>query len=328
MLEAAGHLQEEQIGQARAWGRRWRPIVAAALAASTVLVVVGVRSEAGATPPATVEAWGLNTYGQVGDGTTNSPTTPEQISLPGGVTPTAVAAGGYHSLAIGSDGNLYAWGQNGYGQLGDGTTTDSWTPEKISLPGGVQPKAIAAGLADSLALGTNGKVYAWGDNSFDELGNGSTASDSTDPRGGLPAGRSLTFSAISAGQYHNLAIGSNGKLYAWGYNVDGQLGDGNEVTPSTPVTVNMPSGVTPTAIAAGGFHSLAIGSDDNIYAWGYNSTGQLGDGTNTLRKVPVQVSFPNSLTPIAVSRGPVPQHRPGHQRKDLHLGLQRLRPAR
>jgi len=288
MLGAAANLQDTTELATRNVSR-WRPIVAAALAATSVLVGVGTLAPAGATPNPVVEGWGLNTYGQVGNGTDISPTTPVTVTLPVGVTPTAIAAGGYHSLAIGSNGNLYAWGQNGYGQLGNGTTTDSWTPVEVSLPGGVQPKAIAAGLADSIALGSNGNVYSWGDNSFEELGNGSTASDSTTPvKVALPAG--VTATAISAGQYHSMAIGSDGKLYAWGYNVDGQLGNNSKTTPTKPVVVSMPTGVSATEIAAGGFHSLALGTNGKLYSWGYNAYGQLGDGTTSDHVIPAAIT--------------------------------------
>ena len=91
----------------------------------------------------------------------------------------SVAAGGGQSLAIGSDNNLYAWGQNGFGEVGNGTTTNVLSPIKISLPSGVQPVAVAAGYLHSLALGSNGKVYAWGDNSLGEFGDGNTNGSSS-----------------------------------------------------------------------------------------------------------------------------------------------------
>jgi alpha-tubulin suppressor-like RCC1 family protein len=264
--------------------------------------VVAAAPPAAAGPASIVEAWGYNAYGQLGNGTTTESTTPVAVDLPAGVTATSVAAGGYHSLAIGSNGTVYAWGDNGLGQLGNGTTTNSSTPVAVSVPSGVTFTAIAAGLDDSLALGSNGKVYAWGDNSFDELGNGSTASDSTVPVAvSLPAG--VTATAIAAGQYHSLAIGSNGTLYAWGYNNDGQLGNGKKATPSTPVAVSMPSGVTATKIAAGGYHSLAVGSNGDLYSWGYNVDGQLGNGTTTLEDKPVVVSLPSGVSATSLSAG-------------------------
>ena len=190
-----------------------------------------------------LEAWGDNAYGQLGNGSTTQSTTPVSVQLPSGVYAGRQLGRWDHSLAIGSDRNLYAWGQNGFGQLGNGTTTDSSAPVAISLPGGVQATAVAAGLDDSVALGSNGLVYAWGDNSFDELGDGVSGGTSTTPVAvSLPTG--LTFTAIAAGQYHNLALANNGALYAWGYNVDGQLGDGDKVTPLAPGLVPVPGGVT------------------------------------------------------------------------------------
>jgi alpha-tubulin suppressor-like RCC1 family protein len=117
----------------------------------------------------------------------------------------------------------------------------------------------------------------------------------------LPAG--VTPTAVAAGIYHSLAIGSDGKLYAWGYNVYGQLGDGSTTQRLSPVQVSLPAGVTPTAVAAGRFHSLAIGSDGKLYAWGYNGIGQLGDGSTINRPSPVQVGLPAGVTPTAVAAG-------------------------
>lgn len=114
-----------------------------------------------ATPSGAAYAWGSNGSGQLGNGTmntTNNPT-PEPVTLPSGVTVTAVATGKVHSLAIGSDGNVYSWGYNGFGQLGDGTTFDSSTPLAITLASGVTATAIAAGAYHSLAIGSNGTIY-------------------------------------------------------------------------------------------------------------------------------------------------------------------------
>ena len=139
-------------------GRSWRIAVAALLAVMSASVAVGIAGgTAGAASTQVLEAWGDNVNGQLGNGTTTQSTTAVAVQLPSGVSPVASAAGGYHSLAIGSDNTLYSWGQNGFGQLGNGTTTDSHTPVAISLPGGVQATAVAAGLIDSLALGSNGK---------------------------------------------------------------------------------------------------------------------------------------------------------------------------
>ncbi|MEG0595479.1 MAG: chromosome condensation regulator RCC1, partial [Aurantimicrobium sp.] len=106
----------------------------------------------------------------------------------------------------------------------------------------------------------------------------------------------VTFTSISVGYSHSLALGSNGKTYAWGANFSGQLGNGTNTDSDVPVLVQAPAGVTFTSISAGSSHSLALGSDGNTYAWGYNWYGQLGNGTNTDSDVPVLVQAPAGVT--------------------------------
>jgi alpha-tubulin suppressor-like RCC1 family protein len=246
-------------------------------------------------------AWGWNGAGQLGDGTTTEHNSPEAITLAAGVTPTAIATGDYHSLAIGSDGNLYAWGDNQYGELGDGTTTDRYSPEAITLAAGVTPTAIAAGYDFSLAIGSDGNLYAWGVNIDGELGDGTTTDRDTPEAITLSAG--VTATAIAAGNSDSLAIGSDGKLYAWGYNGNGEVGDGTTTQRDSPEAITLAAGVTPTAVAAGGGHSLAIGSDGKFYAWGFNKYGELGDGTTTQRDRPEAITLAHGVTPTAIAAG-------------------------
>ena len=186
------------------------------------------------------------------------------------MTPTAISAGEEFSLAIGSDGKLYAWGYNYYGQLGDGTTTDHDSPEAITLAPGVTPTAISAGEEFSLAIGSDGNLYAWGFNYDGTLGDGTTTEHNSPEAITLAPG--VTPTAISAGVQASLAIGSDGNLYAWGVNGDGELGDGTTTEHNSPEAITLAPGVTPTAIAAGDNSSLAIGSDGNLYAWGANGS--------------------------------------------------------
>jgi alpha-tubulin suppressor-like RCC1 family protein len=122
----------------------------------------------------------------MGNGTTTEENSPVEITLATGVEPTAISAGQYHSLAIGSDGNLYAWGYNATGQLGNATTTEENSPVEITLASGVDPVAIAAGTEDSYAIGSNGKLYAWRYNGGGALGDGTTT-DEDRPRSYQPA---------------------------------------------------------------------------------------------------------------------------------------------
>ena len=269
-------------------------------------------------------AWGDNTYGALGNGTTTSSSTPVVVSLPSGVTPTAINGGSYNAFAIGSNGKLYAWGENIFGSLGNGTTTASSTPVGVSLPSGVTAKAIAGGVT-AYAIGSDGNLYAWGNNNEGQLGDGTSTGPqmcqdiepptpcSTIPvKVSLPSGVAPT--AI-AGDATAFAIGSNGKLYAWGDNVFGlSLGNGSTTGPdtcvngnpcsTTPVQVSLPSGVTPTAIGAGAADGYAIGSDGNLYAWGDDTVGELGDGTPTGSSTPVVVSLPPGSTPEELSTEP------------------------
>ena len=251
--------------------------------------------------------WGDDYVGELGAGSQFPATNNSSVvvSLPAGVTPTAVAAGPFDAYAIGSDGVLYAWGFNEDGELGDGTDSGpdacpldgpgqsgpsvpcSTTPVKVSLPPGVTPTAIAAGGANQepatgYAIGSDGNLYAWGSNSSGQLGNGTTTNSDVPVKVSLPA--HVTPTAIAASSLDAYALGSDGNIYAWGTDGLGNLGNGTSTTLSdVPVTVTLPAGVTPTSIAGSGGDGAGyfLGSDGHVYAWGDNSQGALGDGTDT-----------------------------------------------
>jgi alpha-tubulin suppressor-like RCC1 family protein len=244
-----------------------------------------------------VLAWGSNSYGQLGNGSTTNSSTPVAVSLPSGTTVTAIAGGGLHSLALTSTGHVLAWGWNGSGQLGNGTTTSSSTPVVVSLLPGITVTAIAGGFGHSLALTSTGQVLAWGLNTSGQLGNGSTTNSSTMVAVNLPSGTTVT--AIAGGAYHSLALTSTGQVLAWGRNAYGELGNGSTANSSTPVAVSLPSGATVTAIAGGYYHSLALTSTGQVLAWGYNANGELGNGTTTNSSTPVVVSSLPAVVAIA-----------------------------
>jgi len=175
--------------------------------------------------------------------------------------------------------------------LGNGTTNNSSTP--LQVPNLSQVVALAAGYGHSLALRSDGTVWAWGDNSYGQLGNGTTTNSSTPVQVSGLSG----IVAISAGGYHSLALRSDGTVWAWGENSFGQLGNGTATDSYTPVHVSSSSGIV--AISAGGSHSLAVRSDGTVWAWGNNFAGELGNGTFTDSSTPVQVSGLSGVTAIA-----------------------------
>ncbi len=255
--------------------RSFLPIAAAfTIFAASTLVNVLVTSHANAASTE-LYSWGSNAHGQLGNGSTTNSGAPVKVSLPAGVTATAAAAGGDFSLAVGSDGKLYAWGDNTNGELGNGTTNSSTTPVVVSMPAGVTATAVAAGESHSVALGSNGSVYDWGNNGFGQLGNGGTTDVHTPVKVTLPAG--VTPISVAAGQFMTEALASNGDVYAWGDGAMGELGNAKTVDETTPIQVNVSS---VTALAAGGYHSLVI-AGGAIYAYGYGGLGQLGNGALT-----------------------------------------------
>jgi hypothetical protein len=202
---------------------------------------------------------------------------PWAASVAAGDTPEMqrLAGGDLHSLAIKTNGSLYAWGFNNLGQIGDGTRTNRSTPVQVLT--GVA--AVAASSQYTLAIKTDGSLWAWGYNGMGQLGNGTYTNRST------PVQVLSGVAAVSAGWYHALALKTDGSLWTWGFNEFGQLGDGTHTIRSTPVQIL--TGVA--AVAAGGAHTLAIKTDGSLWAWGDNAFGLLGDGTTTSRLTPVQV---------------------------------------
>ena len=249
--------------------------------------------------------WGIDQYFHTvvtGPSGNAQDITPVQVGFPTGVTSWKSASVGYlFTLAIGNNGNIYGWGVNNYGQLGDSSKQNSSVPVMVKLPQGVTAKEVAAGETFAVALGSDGNVYAWGQNNYGQLGDGSTVNDSIPVMVKMPSG--ITAKQVFAAPFFALAIGSDGNVYSWGSNSTGNLGDSTKTNSSVPVMVKMPAGITATAISAGSSYGLAIGNDGNVYAWGGNGFGQLGDDTTALSMVPVLVHMPAGVTGKAIAGG-------------------------
>ncbi len=264
----------------------------------------------------TVSTWGYNSNYQLGNNSTANSTSPVLLDASkfSGLAITDVAAGSRHTLALASDGTVFAWGYNGYGQLGmgSGDITDRTTPTKVAgLPTGTTITKIAASGFFSLALDSNGNVWAWGDNTYGELGQGST---STTPSGvplevmdnsGNALGASVKIESIAAGGSHAFAIDSAGNIWAWGYNYYGQLGNGNTTTQTTAIKVWDAANGVATAVSAGLDHSLAL-INGQVYSCGHNYNGQLGNGGALLSDTPfttfqlISGTLPNVVNVTAV----------------------------
>lgn len=274
----------------------------------------------------TVWAWGGNSFGSLGDGTSQTRLTPVQ-TLTDAIS---VKAGSYHGLALKADGTVWAWGKNTSGQLGDGTSAIRWTP--IQVPGLTGVIAIAADNYHSLALKQDGTVWAWGDNDYGQLGDGTT----TDRLTPTPVPALSSVIAIDAGFNSGMALKADGTVWSWGgaYHVPGvpaqiagvnsavaitlgsyatallndgtlvnwgfgRLGDTQQPT-TTPVPV--PNGEQISRMGGGAGHTIAIkATDSSVWTGGHNLYGELGNGTTTSTNALAQVSGVSDGVAVAAS---------------------------
>jgi alpha-tubulin suppressor-like RCC1 family protein len=246
----------------------------------------------------TLWAWGSGGLGQLGSGTSTSVSSPIQIGVSSW---NAVAAGGLHSLAIRSDSTLWCWGWNSNGQLGILSTVQTSSPVLVSGPAGASWVSISAGGAHSVGITTQGRLYAWGQGNSGQLGHSALTNSSSPILVSGPV--STSWITVSAGGSQSFGITSLGVLYGWGNNADGELGDSTLATKSLPVLVSGPAATSWASVAAGFYHTLGITTEGRLYAWGYNTSGQVGDLTVIQKSVPVLVSGPATTSWAFISAG-------------------------
>jgi alpha-tubulin suppressor-like RCC1 family protein len=262
----------------------------------------------------TLWAWGKNDHGQLGNGNHNDSAIPVQVvDRRTDLSPPnewiAACAGQGFTAAIKADGLLYTWGNNDYGQLGNGTTTPHDYPDVIVYPNGASNavlniwKSITCGENDSepymLGLKYDGTLWAWGDGERGVIGNG--ASDGKlNPTlvGNKTDGTDGGWTAVSAGIYHVLGLRADGSLWAWGSGSFGELGQSPPRASNVPLRVTTPA-KSWRAVGAGGGFSVALASDGHVYTWGTNSVGSLGDGTNNDHDTPFLLSTISNITQIS-----------------------------
>ena len=286
-------------------------------AGEIVQVAAGGTHSAAVTKDGDLYMWGSNGAGQLGVYSNANSKIPIKVNNSSSTLPEKsvkyVALGGNHSAAITKDGSLYIWGWNNYGQLGDGTTTERYTPIKIMD----NVASVSLGDYHSAAVTKDGSLYMWGNNSSGQLGDGTTTSRYT------PVKIMNNVASVSLGSSHSAAITKDGSLYMWGWNHYGQLGDGTTTSYRyTPVKImdNVASvslgGIHSAAITKDGSlykwgggdktrphrvasnvqsvklgysHTTVISKDGGLYTWGYNDYGQLGNGTTTNSSNPIKI---------------------------------------
>ncbi len=274
-----------EVGDGTTTPRR-SPVLVAGLT-GVVALAGGFHNSYALKADGTVWAWGLNATGQIGDGTTTTRLTAVQVAGLAGVK--AIAAGQGFALALVSDGAqagaVWAWGANNTGQLGVGSTSTGLTPQQVT--GATHVKSLIAGLNWAGARTAADELLLWGSNDNGQMANGVLGGANTlAPLRTAPWMGPLT--DLSAGYYHALTIGKDGQLWGWGRSCEYQLamGPACQYRPTADVVPSFPNAAL---VVAGGYHTLAVTPDGQVWAWGYNGQGALGDGTLTWRSAPTQV---------------------------------------
>jgi len=256
--------------------------------------------------------WGSNKNGQLGNGSTADSRVPVAVNTSGvlvGKTIKEVTTGGFHTCALDTSSKMYCWGLNSSGRLGGGLTSIlSNVPVAVNMSGALAGKTIkqmSTGYSSTCAIASDNRAYCWGSGNNGQLGNGSTA-DSRVPvavnMSGALVGK--TIKQILAGGDHGCVVASDDKMYCWGLNNNGELGNNSSVNSSVPVAVNADgvlAGKTIRQMSAGFSSTCAVDSGYGIYCWGYNSNGQLGNNSTNNSRVPTYVYVPKENTTIAAN---------------------------
>jgi len=248
-----------------------------------VQVSAGGHHTCALTIGAGVKCWGYNSEGQFGDGSITNRNTPVDVVGLGNDVATVAVSGG-HNCVLTKGGGVKCWGGNRNGQLGDGSITNRNTPvDVVGLSSGVV--AIAAGGGQTCALTMAGGIKCWGSNRYGQLGDGTTLDRSTPVD---VTGLSIGMAAVEVGNLHVCALSASGEIKCWGRNDQGQLGDGSTADKTAPTNV-VGLGNEIADIAAGHSYTCILTTVGAVKCWGFNSYGQLGDGSATNRTTPTDV---------------------------------------
>jgi len=235
----------------------------------------------------TLWTWGTGSSGRLGDNTSGAKSSPVQ-TVSAGTNWKQVATGNGHTAAIKTDGTLWLWGVNSYGTLGDNTTASKSSPVQ-TVAAGTNWKQVAAGVYHTAAIKTDGTLWTWGRNgasilTYGQLGDNTTTAKSS-PVQTVSGG--TNWKLVAGGGYHTTAIKTDGTLWTWGLNGNGQLGNNTTGKISSPIQT-VSGGTNWKLVSCGFYHTAAIKTDGTLWTWGFNYYGALGDNTVTQRNSPVQ----------------------------------------
>lgn len=261
-------------------------LIISAFSQSWVKVSAGTEFSIALKSDGTLWAWGVNNYGQLGATSPSSSNVPIQVGSDSDWAD--IGCGAFHVIARKTNGSLWAWGFNFSGQLGLANTATTSVPTQIGtdLDWGV----IACGSYHSGSIKSDGTLWMWGNNYYGQIGNNST----TDVTAPIQIGTLQTWQQLSLGGIHSLGLRSNGgisELCGWGFNLQGQLGIGNTTDALEPTLVVPPAvgSINWKTISAGFQFSTAIAQDGTAWSWGFNGNGQLGQGDTQDRNIPTQL---------------------------------------
>jgi alpha-tubulin suppressor-like RCC1 family protein len=240
----------------------------------------------------TLWCWGANNYGQLGTGTTNGVSWPHQVTIPASTGWASVTAGWSYTCATRSDGTLWCWGANDYGQLGVGIPGGSYLlPQQVTTPAATGWASVTGGGDHTCATRSGGTVWCWGSNSVGQLGDAGPPGDEVQPQQvTVPA--STGWASVTAGEAHTCATRTDGTLWCWGYNVFGQLGIGTTtLDKDLPQQVSLPASTGWASVTGGGVYTCATRTRA-LWCWGDGREGQLGSGIPHSTSSPRQVQRP------------------------------------
>jgi alpha-tubulin suppressor-like RCC1 family protein len=227
--------------------------------------------------------WGSNSYGKLGDNTGTDRSSPVQ-TITGGANWKQVACGREHTAAVKTDGTLWLWGENTFGNLGNGNGYILYSSPAETITGGTDWKQVACGYIHTAAIKTDGTLWLWGGNAYGQLGDDTTDNRSS-PVQTVTGG--TDWKQVACGDSFTVAIKTDGTLWTWGYNGYGQLGDDTTDTKLSPVQT-IAGGTNWHQVACGYRHTAAVKNDGTLWTWGRNYNGQLGDDTTDNKSSPVQ----------------------------------------